>query len=160
MIIKEVLSCTPQACTPCTCSSLRLKKELWVRDRDISLMDIGNLTHLKQGLGVTPHHMWQRVNRTWRHSFLWRRWRTGQVGSLIARKTSRGTCPFDKEIVLTESERGEGKSWLKTEHSKNKDHGMWSHHFMANRWRNNGNSDRFYFPGLQNHCRWWLQPWN
>ena len=21
-------------------------------------------------------------------------------------------------------------------------------------------SDRFYFPGLQNHCGWWLQPWN
>ena len=28
---------------------------------------------------------------------------------------------------------------------------------MANRW---GNSDRLYFLGLQNHCRWWLQPWN
>ena len=27
-------------------------------------------------------------------------------------------------------------------------------HFMANRWGNNGNSDRFYFLGLQNHCRW------
>ena len=27
-------------------------------------------------------------------------------------------------------------------------------------WQNNENSDRFYFPGLQNHCRWWLQPWN
>ena len=25
---------------------------------------------------------------------------------------------------------------------------------------NNGNSDRLYFLGLQNHCRWWLQPWN
>ena len=25
--------------------------------------------------------------------------------------------------------------------------------------RNNGNSDRLYFPGLQNHCRWWVQPW-
>ena len=25
---------------------------------------------------------------------------------------------------------------------------------MANRWRNNGNSDRLYFWGLQNHCRW------
>ena len=24
----------------------------------------------------------------------------------------------------------------------------------------NGNSDRFYLGGLQNHCRWWLQPWN
>ena len=22
------------------------------------------------------------------------------------------------------------------------------------------NSVRFYFEGLQNHCRWWLQPWN
>ena len=26
-----------------------------------------------------------------------------------------------------------------------------------NRW---GNSGRFYFLGLQNHCGWWLQPWN
>ena len=24
----------------------------------------------------------------------------------------------------------------------------------------NGNSDRLYLLGLQNHCRWWLQPWN
>ena len=30
----------------------------------------------------------------------------------------------------------------------------------ANRWGNNGNSDRLYFLGLQNQCRWWLQPWN
>ena len=22
------------------------------------------------------------------------------------------------------------------------------------------NSVRLYFSGLQNHCRWWLQPWN
>ena len=28
------------------------------------------------------------------------------------------------------------------------------HHFMANRWANNGNSERLYFLGLQNHCRW------
>ena len=31
---------------------------------------------------------------------------------------------------------------------------------MANRRGNNGNSVRLYFWGLQNHCRWWLQPWN
>ena len=30
---------------------------------------------------------------------------------------------------------------------------------MANRRRKSGSSDRFYFLGLQNHCRWWLQPW-
>ena len=26
--------------------------------------------------------------------------------------------------------------------------------FVANRWGNNGNSDRVYFLGLQNHSRW------
>ena len=31
---------------------------------------------------------------------------------------------------------------------------------MADKWGSNGNSDRLYFLGLQNHCRWWLQPWN
>ena len=34
------------------------------------------------------------------------------------------------------------------------DHGIWSHHFMGNRWGNSGNSVRLYFLGLQNHCRW------
>ena len=58
---------------------------------------------------------------------------------------------------LDESERGEWKSWLKNSTFKNEDHGIWSHHFMANRWRN---SDRLYFLGVQNHYRWWLQPWN
>ena len=32
--------------------------------------------------------------------------------------------------------------------------------FMPNRWGNSGNSDRLYFGGLQNHCRWGLQPRN
>ena len=56
--------------------------------------------------------------------------------------------------------RREWKSWLETQHSKNKDYGIWSHHFMANRRGNNGNSERLYYLGLQNHCRWWVQPWN
>ena len=33
----------------------------------------------------------------------------------------------------------EWKSWLKAQHSENEDHGIWSHHFMANRWRDSGN---------------------
>ena len=36
---------------------------------------------------------------------------------------------------------------LKTQHSKKEDHAIWSHHFIANRWGNNGNSDRLYFLG-------------
>ena len=43
------------------------------------------------------------------------------------------------------------KSWLQTQYSKNEDLGIWSHHFMANRWGNNGNTDRLYFLGLQKH---------
>ena len=31
---------------------------------------------------------------------------------------------------------------------------------MANRWGNSGHSVRLHFWGFQNHCRWWLQPWN
>jgi len=35
---------------------------------------------------------------------------------------------------LDEGERREWKSWLKTQHSKNKDHGIQSHHIIANTW--------------------------
>ena len=31
---------------------------------------------------------------------------------------------------------------------------------MANRWGNSRNNGWLNFSGLQNHCRWWLQPWN
>ena len=54
---------------------------------------------------------------------------------------------------LDESERGERKSWLKAQHLENEDHGIWSHHFMGNRWGNSRNSVRLYCFGLQNHCR-------
>ena len=47
---------------------------------------------------------------------------------------------------LHEGERREWKSCLKTQHQKNQDYGIWSHHFMANSWEKNGNSDRSFFP--------------
>ena len=58
-----------------------------------------------------------------------------------------------KSLLMKMKEESE-KNWLKTQHSKNEDHGIQFHHFMANRWGNNGNSDRLYFLGLQNHCKW------
>ena len=33
------------------------------------------------------------------------------------------------------------------QHSKNEDHGIWSHHFTGNRWRNKENNDRLLFLG-------------
>ena len=62
-----------------------------------------------------------------------------------------------KSLLIKVKEES-GKTWLKAQHSENIDHGNQSHHFMANRWGNNGNSERLYFLGLQNHCRWRLQP--
>ena len=38
------------------------------------------------------------------------------------------------EEPIAEGERGEWKTWLKTQHLKTEEYGIWSHHFMANRW--------------------------
>ena len=58
-----------------------------------------------------------------------------------------------KSFLMNMKEESE-KAGLKFNIQKNKDHGIWSHHFMANRWGNHGNSERLYFLGLQNPCRW------
>ena len=52
---------------------------------------------------------------------------------------------------LDEGEREKWKSGLRL-NTQNEDHGIWSHHFMANRGKN-GNSDKFYLLWLENHCR-------
>ena len=54
---------------------------------------------------------------------------------------------------LDESERESEKLALKLNIQKTKIM-TWSHHFMANRWGNNGNNERLYYFGFQNHCRW------
>ena len=54
-----------------------------------------------------------------------------------------------KNLLMKVKEEN-GKSWLKTQMFKKLR--SW-HHFMANRWGKNENSDRLYFLGLQNHCR-------
>ena len=59
-----------------------------------------------------------------------------------------------KSLLMKQKESQEWKSWLLAQHSENEDHGIWVHHFMANRWGNSGNSVRLYFGGLQNHCKW------
>ena len=52
-----------------------------------------------------------------------------------------------KSLLMKVKEKSE-KAGLK-QHSKNEDHGIWSHHFMANRWGNRGNSERLYLGRLQ-----------
>ena len=91
-----------------------------------------------------------------------------QIGIKIAGRNINNLRYAADTTLMAESEEElksllmkvkEWKRWLKAQHPENKDHGIWSHHFMGNRWGNSGNSVRLYFFGLQNHCRWWLQPW-
>ena len=88
-----------------------------------------------------------------------------QTGIKISRRNINNLRYADDTTLMAESEeelksllmkvKAESeKSWLKAQHSENEDHGIWSYHFMANRWGNSGNSVRLYFWGLQNHCRW------
>ena len=58
-----------------------------------------------------------------------------------------------KNFLMRVKEETE-KAGLKLNIQKTKTHGIRSHHFMANRLGNNGNSVKLYFFGLQNHCRW------
>ena len=86
-----------------------------------------------------------------------------QAGIKIARRNINNLRYADDTTLMAESEkelkglsmseRGERKSWLKAQHSEKEDHGIWTHHFMANIFGNSGNSVRFYFSGLQDHCR-------
>ena len=85
-----------------------------------------------------------------------------QAGIKIAGRSINNLRYADDTIFMTESkkelksllmkvQKDCEKSWLESQHSENKDHGIWSHHFMANRWGNNGNSERLYFFGFPNH---------
>ena len=87
----------------------------------------------------------------------------------ISRRNINNLRHADDTTIMAESEEelksflmkvkeDSKKAGLKLNFQKNEDCGIQSHHFMANRWENNGNSDRLYFIGLQNHFRWQLQP--
>ena len=88
-----------------------------------------------------------------------------QAGIKIARRNINNLRYADDTTLMAESEEElksllmkvkveSEKVGLKLNIQKTKIYGIWSHHFMENRWGNSGNSVRLYFWGLQNHCRW------
>ena len=88
-------------------------------------------------------------------------WNTGldeaQAGIEIAGRNINNLKYTDDTTLMAESEelksllmkveRGEWKSEFKAQHSKHKDHGIQSHHFMANRWGHNETVKDFIFLG-------------
>ena len=72
-----------------------------------------------------------------------------QVGIKIAGRNVNSLRYADDSTLTAESEEElksllmkvkESESWLKAQQSENEDCGIWSHHFMGNRWGNSGNS--------------------
>ena len=71
-----------------------------------------------------------------------------QAGIKIARRNINNLRYTYDTIRMAESKeklksllmkvKEESESWLKAQHSENEDHGIWSHHFMANRWGSSG----------------------
>ena len=56
------------------------------------------------------------------------------------------------ESLLMKVKEESEKAGLKLNIHKNTDHGIWSHQFMANRWGNNGNSERLLLDGDCSHA--------
>ena len=92
-----------------------------------------------------------------------------QAGIKITRKNINHLRYADDTTLMADSEE-ELKSLLmkvkvesekvgfKTQHSENKDRGIWSHHFMANRWQNGGNNGRLYFGGAPKSLKMMTAP--
>ena len=88
-----------------------------------------------------------------------------QAGIKIARRNIDNLRYEDDTTLMAESKEELKSLLMKVKDSENaglklniqkkkEDHIIQSHHFMANRWGNDGNSQRLYFLGLQDHCRW------
>ena len=78
------------------------------------------------------------------------------IGDWNAKVGSQETPGSEEELksFLIKVKEENEKAGLKLHIQKSEDHGIWSHLFTTNRRGKSGNSDRFYFLELQNHCGW------
>ena len=80
-----------------------------------------------------------------------------QAGNKLARKNINHLRYADDTTLMAESKK-ELKSLLMKVKEESEKVGLKFNiqktKNMAYRWGNNGNSERLYFGGLQNHCRW------
>ena len=85
-----------------------------------------------------------------------------QAGIKTARKTINKLRYADDTTLMAESEEElksllmkvkeeSEKAGLKLNIQKNEDHGIWTHYLIVNGWGNNGNNERLYILGFQNH---------
>ena len=83
-------------------------------------------------------------------------WMNHKLESRLPEEISTTSDTHDTTLMAESEEKlksllmkvkGEWKSWHKTQHSKNEDNGIRSHHFMANRWETMETATLFIFLG-------------
>ena len=79
-----------------------------------------------------------------------------QAGIKIAERNINNLRYADDTTLMAESEEELKSLLMKVKESEKGGLklNIQKTNIMANRWGNNGNSERLYFGGLQNHCRW------
>ena len=80
-----------------------------------------------------------------------------QAGIEIARRNINHLRYADDTTLMAESEEGLKSLLMKVKEESEKvglKLNIQKTKIMGNRWGSSGNSDSFYFGGLQNHCRW------
>ena len=80
-----------------------------------------------------------------------------QAGIEIAGRDINHLRYADDTTLMAESEEGLKSLLMKVKEESEKvglKFNIQKTKIMGNRWGSSGNSDRFYFGGLQNHCRW------
>ena len=150
----------------CLLRDLHAGQEATVRTghRTTDWFQIGKWVH--QGCILSPCYLTYMQSTSWK-MLGWRNtsWNQDCQEKYQSPQICRWHHSYDRKQrgakkPLDESERGEQKVGLKLNIQKMKIIASSPITSQEVDGEESGNSVRLYFWGLQNHCRWWLQPWN
>ena len=116
---------------------MQVRKQQWE-------LDMEQQTSSKSGKEYVKVVYWHPAYLTYTQSTSWEILGEAQAGIKIVRRNINNLRYADDTTLMAESKeelksllmkvKEEWEIWLKTQHSEKQDHGIWSHHFITNRW--------------------------
>ena len=143
---------------------------MWIKKQQLELhMEnalVPNRKAVPQGCILSPC-----LHNSYAECIMWNaRLGESQARIKIARRNIKSLWYADDTTLMAESEEELKSLWMRVREQNEKaglKHSIQKTNTMASgsitSWQIErgkcGSSDRFYFHGLQSHCRWWLQAW-